>query len=67
MARKERSIPGFKSSRVVAAENGVCTRTLMRRVKAGLFPMPIRDGGSWFWSVATLDRFYAARLKRAAA
>ena len=66
MARKERSIPGFKSSRVVAAENGVCTRTLMRRVRAGLFPAPIMDGGMWFWAVTALDRFYAERLKRAA-
>ena len=67
MRNPDRKLPGFKSSREVARENGVCSRTLMRRVKAGMFPTPISDGGQWFWSVETLDRFYADRLRRARA
>ena len=66
MSKKDRRLPGFKSSREVAAENGICSRTLMRRVRAGLFPAPIMDGGMWFWAVTALDRFYAERLRRAA-
>lgn len=66
MLKRDRKLPGFRSRREVAKENGVCPRTLMRWVQSGLFPMPIQSGGSWFWSVATLDRFYADRLRRAA-
>lgn len=66
MSKKDRRLPGFKSSREVAAENGICSRTLMRRVRAGLFPAPIMDGGAWFWAETALERFYAERLRRAA-
>lgn len=63
--RRAREIPGFRNSRAVAAENGVTVKTLLSRVRSGLFPPPIRDGGQWFWSVTALARFYQARAERA--
>ena len=64
--RKDRQIPGFKNSRAVTAENGLCLKSIMTRVKLGLFPAPIVDGRQYFWSVSALEDFYKRRLERAA-
>jgi len=42
------------------------TRTLVSRSVAGQLPMPIRDGGQWFWPVDAVRKTLEAERRRAA-
>ena len=66
MPRKMRVRDGYFNSRQLGKLLDIgCTRTLVRRSVEGRLPMPVQDGGQYFWAVDAVRKHLDAERRRA--
>ena len=54
--------PARMGEEMAALYLGVSVPTLQSRIKAGVYPSPVREGGRTFWSKHQLDAFVDAQF-----